>query len=81
MKTKNLFYLLFFFLTTCVLAPQAKWAGKTRRGLAYNYNFPSTALLTGDEFKDKIWIKLIGFWDVTVLNPKAFCRIVDVDVS
>lgn len=36
-----------------------------------------------DKFSDddKVWLKMVGFWDIAVLNPKAFAKIIDIDVS
>lgn len=36
-----------------------------------------------DKYTDdnKIWLKMVGFWDITVLNGKAFSKIVDIDLS
>jgi len=28
-----------------------------------------------------LWIKLISFWDIVLANPKAFAKIVDVNVA
>jgi len=30
---------------------------------------------------DKVWTQLVSFYDMAVLNPKAFAKVVDIDIS